>query len=106
VYSIPTLASVGLSEKEAQQRGNDLDVKVHNLRTWRSARIYAERFAFSKILIDRATDQVVGASIVGHGGEDAINLLAFAMKHRVPATELRQTVLGYPTFSSDLRHMV
>jgi glutathione reductase (NADPH) len=101
VYSIPILASVGLTEKEARQRGNDLDVKVHDLRTWRSARTYAERFAYSKILIDRATDQVVGANILGYGGEEAINLLAFAMKHRVPATELRQTVFGYPTFSSD-----
>jgi glutathione reductase (NADPH) len=74
--------------------------------TWRSARTYAERFAYSKILIDRATDQVAGANILGHGGEEAINLLAFAMKHRVPATELQQTVFGYPTFSSDLRNML
>jgi glutathione reductase (NADPH) len=106
VFVIPTLAMVGLTEREARQRGLDLEVKTNDLRGWRSARTYAERAAYSKILIDRATGRFLGAHILGHGGEETINLIAFAMKHGLAASELRQMVFAYPTFSSDLRNML
>jgi glutathione reductase (NADPH) len=106
VFSIPTLAMVGLTEKEAREQGLDIDVKVNDLRGWRSARTYAERAAYAKILIDRPTDRIVGAHILGHGCEETINLIAFAMKHGLSAAELRQMVYAYPTFSADLRNML
>ena len=51
-------------------------------------------------------DKIVGAQIVGHAGEELIHLFALAMKHGITATELRQGVYGFPTFSADIKSMV
>ena len=106
VYTVPALATVGLTEREAEDKGLDVEVKTSDMSGWRSAKTYAETVAWSKVLIDRDTDRIVGAHIVGHGAEEIIHLFAFAMKHGVTATEMKDTVYGYPTFASDIKYMV
>jgi glutathione reductase (NADPH) len=106
VYAVPALASVGLTEAAANRAGRDFEVKVNDMTGWRSARTYAETVAFSKVLIERGTRRILGAHLVGHGGEEVIHLFAFAIKHGVTADELAATVYGYPTFSSDLKYML
>jgi glutathione reductase (NADPH) len=76
------------------------------MREWRSARTYAETAAFSKIIIEKSSRRILGAHLVGHGAEGVIHLFAFAMKHGVSAEELTATVYGYPTFASDIKHMI
>ena len=71
-----------------------------------SGKAYAETVAWSKVLVDRATDLVVGAHIVGHHGEDLVHLFAMAMKHGIRATEIRSSVYGFPSFASDVKNMV
>jgi glutathione reductase (NADPH) len=44
-----------------------------------SGRTYAETAAWAKVLIDKQTDRVIGAHILGHGGEELIHLFALAM---------------------------
>ena len=106
VYAVPALASVGLTEDAAKDQGLDVDVKVSDMRDWRSARTYAETVAWSKVLIEKDTGRIVGAHLVGHGAEEVIHHLAFAMQHGVSAEALKSTVYGYPTFTSDVKHML
>lgn len=67
---------------------------------------YAETVAWSKILVEEATDRIVGAHMVGHAGEELIHLFALAMKHGITASQLSEMVYGFPTFSSDIRNMM
>jgi len=106
VYSIPALASVGLTEAAAEAAGREYVVRRNDMREWRSARTYAETAAFSKIIIEKSSRRILGAHLVGHGAEGVIHLFAFAMKHGVSAEELTATVYGYPTFASDIKHMI
>jgi glutathione reductase (NADPH) len=61
VYTIPALASVGLTEAAARQKPFAVDVHVNDMLGWFTAKIYAETAAWSKIVVDRMTDRILGA---------------------------------------------
>ena len=106
VYTVPALSTVGLSEAEA--RAKDLEVSVHvtDMSDWISTRTHAESAAWSKVLVDKKSDQVVGAHILGHHGEELIHLFAMAMRHGISATDLRASVYAFPTFSADIKSLI
>ncbi len=106
VYTVPALASVGLTEAEATDKGLSFAVKTNDMTGWRSAMTHAETAAWSKVLVEDETDRILGAHIVGHGAEEVIHLLSFAMQHGIAAAQLKDAVYGYPTFTSDLKFMV
>ncbi len=105
VYTVPALASVGLSEAEAKDQGLDVEVTQSDMTTWFSGKSYAETVAWSKILIDKATDKIVGAHIVGHSGEELIHIFALAMKFNITASQLKESPFAFPTFSSDVKNL-
>jgi glutathione reductase (NADPH) len=105
VFTAPALASVGPTEEEARARGLTFETRVNDMRTWRSARTYAEEQAWAKVLVDRKADRVIGAHIVGHGAADMINTFALAIRYGIPVTSLVEGVYAYPTFHSDLKFL-
>ncbi|RWA67792.1 NAD(P)/FAD-dependent oxidoreductase [Mesorhizobium sp.] len=104
--SIPAVASVGLTEAKARERGLGVKVHINNMQDWLTARTYAETVAWSKIIVEDATDRIVGAHMVGHAGEELIHIFALAMKHAITASQLADMVYGFPTFSADIRNML
>jgi len=105
VFTTPALASVGATEEEARARGLTFETRVNDMRTWRSARTYAEEFAWAKVLVDRTADRVVGAHLVGHGAADFINTFALAMRYGISVTSLAEGVYAYPTVHSELKFL-
>jgi len=105
VFTVPALASVGLAQSAAEEQGIALRVEVNDMRNWLSGRTYAETAAWAKVLIDKETDRIVGAHILGHAGEELIHIFALAMKHGITATDVRDLVYGFPTFSADIKSM-
>jgi glutathione reductase (NADPH) len=106
VFTVPALASVGLPQAAAEQHGIDLDVRVNDMHEWLSGRTYALSAAWSKVLIDKKTDRIVGAHLLGHAGEELIHLFGLAMKHGITASAIRDFVYGFPTFSADIKSML
>ncbi|RRH92077.1 NAD(P)/FAD-dependent oxidoreductase [Mesorhizobium tamadayense] len=106
LYSIPAMASVGLTETKARERGLSVRVHVNDMQGWLSTRTYGETVAWSKIIVEEPTDRIVGAHMVGHAGEELIHIFALAMRHGITARELSETVYGFPTFSADIRNMM
>ncbi|GAB5544473.1 MAG: NAD(P)/FAD-dependent oxidoreductase [Sandaracinaceae bacterium] len=106
IYTVPTLASVGLTERAAADRGLDVGVKVSDMRSWRSARTYAEEAAWAKVLFERGTDRVVGAHLVGHGAAETVHAFASAIEHGWTASYLKSRSYAYPTFHADLKYLV
>ena len=47
-----------------------------------------------------------GAHFVGHSGEELINLFGLAMQHGITASQIREFVFAYPTFSADIKSML
>jgi glutathione reductase (NADPH) len=73
---------------------------------WFSARTYAETVAWSKIIVDRLTDRILGAHFVGHAGQELVNIFGLAMRFGITAGQIKDYVYAYPTFSSDIKHML
>ena len=103
---MPALASVGLTEAAAEERGIEFRAEVNDVRNWLSGRTYAETAAWAKVLVDKQTDRIIGAHILGHAGEELIHMFALAMKHGIAAAEIRDLVYGFPTFSADIKSML
>jgi glutathione reductase (NADPH) len=106
LYSIPAVATVGLTEARARERGFFVNVHLNDMQGWLSARSYAEPVAWSKIIVEETTGRILGAHLVGHAGEELIHIFALAMKHGITARELSETVCAFPTFAADIRNMV
>ncbi|KON79791.1 NAD(P)/FAD-dependent oxidoreductase [Azoarcus sp. PA01] len=106
VFTIPPLAAVGLTESEARQRGLELRVKCQKASDWFTARQAAERTYGFKVLVDEATDRVVGAHLVGPHADEVINLFALAIRHGLTAKQLKTTMFAYPTGASDIGYML
>jgi glutathione reductase (NADPH) len=106
VYTVPALASVGLSEAEGRAQGLDFAVKANDLRDWRSSRTHAESVAYSKVLVENGSDRILGAQMVGHGAEESIHVFALAIKLGLTTGDLAETVTAYPTFISDIKNML
>ena len=89
VFTVPAVASVGLTEVATREKGLRVKIYSHDMLEWISARTFAETVAWAKVLVDEASDRIVGAHIVGHSGEELIHLFAFAMRHGITATQIR-----------------
>ncbi len=106
VFTIPELARVGLLEQEARDKGLDVDVRYRDTSGWYSNYRVAETTAASKILIDRATDQIVGAHLLGPEYGELINIVGLAMKLNLTTRQLKSMTAAYPTVGSDLGSML
>ena len=106
IYTVPAVATVGLTEVEADTAGKDYEAKTNDLSGWMSGRTYAETVAWSKVLVENGTGKILGAHLAGHGAEEVIHIFAFAMRYGVPASDLSSTVYAYPTFMSDVKNLV
>jgi glutathione reductase (NADPH) len=106
VFTLPALATVGLTEAAAKDKGIKVEVRISDMSDWLSTRTYAETVAWAKILIEPASDRIVGAHMVGHAGEELINFFALGMKHGITASQVRDMVFAFPTFAADIGSMV
>jgi glutathione reductase (NADPH) len=106
VYTVPALAAVGLTEAASKQKGFAVNVHSNDMLGWFSARTYAETVAWSKIIVDQATDRILGAHFVGHAGQELVNIFGLAMRFGITASQIKDYVYAYPTFSSDIKHML
>ena len=106
VYTVPALATVGMSEAAAHEAGLAFDVHTNDMRSWRSARTYGETAAWAKVLVEKGSDRILGAHLVGHGAEETVHGFALAIEKRFPAAEMASRTYAYPTFHSDIRFLV
>ena len=106
VFTLPHLASVGLSEKAARAKGLNVRVQAGNTTSWFSNRRVREPVGMFKTIVDTETDAVLGAHLLGTHADEVINLFALAVRFGVPAKDLKHMIYSYPTSVSDLPYML
>ena len=106
VFTIPPMATVGLSEAKAREQGLKFKMKSQKASDWFTARQAAEPVYGFKVLVDEASDRILGAHLVGPHAEEVINLFALAIRHDLTAADLKNTIFAYPTGASDIGYMV
>lgn len=106
VFTIPPLASVGLSESEAREEGLKFQVKKEMTSGWYSSRRVGEKYSGFKVLVEEGTDRILGAHLLGGEAEEVINLFGVAMRSGMRAADLKHMLFAYPTHGSDLPYML
>jgi glutathione reductase (NADPH) len=105
-FTVPALASVGISEQKAREDGKQVAVRFENDSTKGNVRKALHAVAAHKIIVDTTTDRILGAHLIGPAAEETINLFALAIQHDLTATQLKSMHYGYPTFAADIRGML
>lgn len=97
LYIDPPLAHIGLSESEVRRQGKHALVGKRPMTRVSRAIEKGETFGFIKILVDADTQHILGATLFGVGGDEAIHCILTAMYARQPASLLTRSVHIHPT---------
>ena len=106
VFTIPPLASAGLTEDAARAAGLKFRTSWQDTSGWFNTRRVGETASGFKVLIEEGTGRILGAHLLGPHAAEVINLFAFAIRLRIPAGDLQQVIFAYPTNGSDIRFML
>ena len=93
----PPLGRVGMSEKEARQSGRRVLMATRPMKQIARAREKDETAGLVKILVDADTEQFLGATILGVGGDEVINMFTPFMYTGQSYKLFRKAVLTHPT---------
>ena len=105
VYIDPQLGRVGMTETEAKAR--NLDFKVYKMPMSHVARALEtdETRGFLKALVDKETQQILGAAVLGIEGGEIMTMLQLAMMGNLPFTTLRDATFAHPTLAESLNNL-
>ena len=99
VFTDPQLGGVGLTEKEASEKGLKLKIGKHPMTSVARAIERDETAGLMKLVVDDATDMILGASILGSEGGELVQILSTLMLAKQPYTLLKGAVYIHPTLA-------
>ncbi|MBV8438852.1 MAG: mercuric reductase [Silvibacterium sp.] len=105
VFIDPQLGRIGLTETEARERGRNIRVAKMPMTYVARAIETAETRGFMKIVVDRDTDQILGAAVLGIEGGEIASIIQIAMQGRLKYTALRDGIFSHPTLAESLNNV-
>jgi dihydrolipoamide dehydrogenase len=103
VYTNPEVASVGLGEDEAKNRGLAVNVGKFNFAANGRAIAMDATEGYVKIIADAKTDKILGCQILGHNAGELISEVVTHMEYGGSAEDLGRTIHGHPTMSEAVK---
>lgn len=97
VYTVPEVASVGLSQSEAETQGYDVAVGKFNFRANGKAMAIGEQDGFVKVVCERKYGEVLGVHMVGPHVTDMIHEGVVALKLEATLDYMVDTIHAHPT---------
>lgn len=102
VFTDPQLGRVGLSEKEATDKKLNFSVlKIAGKRITRGLES-AETQGLWKAIVDKDSDKILGAAIIGSEGGEIASIIQMAMMGNILAKDLQTFIFSHPTYSESL----
>jgi pyruvate/2-oxoglutarate dehydrogenase complex dihydrolipoamide dehydrogenase (E3) component len=99
LYMDPPLARVGLNEREVRKSGKPALIGTRPMTKVNRAFEKGETDGFMKVLVDAESKHILGASILGTSGDEAIHCIVDTMYARAPYTTITHAVHIHPTVS-------
>jgi dihydrolipoamide dehydrogenase len=103
VYTSPEVASVGLTEEQAQKLGFTPKTGQFPFKVNSRAKCTGEEEGFVKIVADATTDKLLGVHIIGAHASELIATGCLALQNGLTATQLAHTPQAHPTLSEALK---
>jgi len=101
VFSQPAIATVGLTEAEARERYGEVDVYRSRFRPLRHTMTGIDETTLMKLLVDRASNRVVGVHMLGPEAGETIQGFAVALKSRATKADFDATIGIHPTAAEE-----
>lgn len=102
VFSQPEIGTVGLSEEDAAQRFDELEIYRASFRPMRHTLSGRQEKMVMKLVVDAASRVVVGAHILGVDAGEMAQLLAIAVKAKLTKDDFDKTMAVHPTAAEEL----
>ena len=106
LFTDPPLGRVGLTEAEVRKSGRSALVSTMAMKDVSRAFEKSETLGFMKILIDKETSQILGASILGIGGDEVIHCILDLIYAKAPYTVMQRAMHIHPTVSEFIPTML
>ena len=105
MFTDPQLGRIGITEKEAVQKG--LKFRVAMIKMDRVARAIetGDTRGLMKAIVDKKTKLILGAAIIGTEGGEIMTVLQMAMMGNVTYPEIRNGIFAHPTYSESLNNL-
>ncbi|WP_308911579.1 glutathione-disulfide reductase [Pseudokordiimonas caeni] len=101
VFSQPPIGTVGLSEGDAVAMGHEVTVYVSDFRPMKQTLAGGVERAFMKLVVDRKTDKVLGAHMIGADAAEIIQGVGIAVKAGLTKADFDRTVAVHPSAAEE-----
>jgi glutathione reductase (NADPH) len=105
VFSEPELGVIGLTEMQARERLNKVDIYKTSFRPMKATLSGRDTRMFMKLVVDGITDQVVGCHIAGPYAAELIQVIGIAVKMGATKADFDATMAVHPTAAEELGTM-
>ena len=102
VFSTPEIGVIGHGEAAARAKYGEIDVYKASFRGMKATLSGSQDRTLMKIIVDRATDRVVGVHIMGHDAGEMIQLAGVAVTMGATKADFDRTVAVHPTAAEEL----
>jgi glutathione reductase (NADPH) len=102
VFSQPPVGVVGLTEGEARHQLGEIDIYLTRFRPMKTLFAGSEARMLMKLVVERATDKVVGCHIVGEDSPEMIQMAAIAVKAGLTKAQWDDTCALHPSAAEEL----
>ncbi|MCC7250385.1 glutathione-disulfide reductase [Hyphomicrobium sp.] len=102
VFTTPELATVGLSEAAARELGHELDIYKSRFRPLRNTLSGRAECMLMKLVVDRATDRVLGCQVLGPDAAEIVQTAAVALQLGASKADFDATVALHPSAAEEL----
>ena len=102
-YCYPEVASVGLTEKKAKERGYDVKTAIFPFSAVTKAAISNEGIGMIKVVSDKKYDEVLGVHLVGPHATELLAEACVALRLEITTEELAHTMHAHPTLSEIMK---
>lgn len=106
IFSHPEIASAGLKENEAVEKGYNVKVGRFHMRGLGMAHALGELSGFVKVVADSETDTILGAHMIGAHVTDMVHQVVMAIQSGITASEWANMIHAHPTMSEALQEAV
>ena len=102
VFTTPELGTIGLTEEQAVARFAAVDVYKTEFRPMRNILAGRDERTFMKIVVDAASDRVLGVHLLGEGAGEMIQLVGIALTMGATKRDFDRTMAVHPTAAEEL----
>lgn len=106
IFTHPEIGSAGLNEKQAKEKGLEVNVGKFPMVACGRAQAENETEGFVKVVLEKSSGKILGAQILGHRATDLIAELTLAIQMGAKAQDVIDTIHAHPTLSEPTREAV